>query len=76
MALNTGPTCCTIHAKAICATTFQPTPTTMYLGGVMHYIELDVNNLCRWFTGAIGASGANAMNTTGYVVYFSDRRTE
>jgi hypothetical protein len=49
--------------------------TTVYLGGVMHYIELDVANLARWFTGAIGSSGANAMNTTGYVVYFSDRRS-
>lgn len=49
--------------------------TDVYLGGVMHYIELDVNNLARWFTGAIGVSGRNALNTTGYVVYFSDRRT-
>jgi hypothetical protein len=49
--------------------------TTVYLGGVMHYVELDVANLARWFTGAIGVSGANAMNTTGYVVYFSDRRS-
>jgi hypothetical protein len=49
--------------------------TTVYLGGVMHYIELDVANLARWFTGSIGASGGNSMNTTGYVVYFSDRRT-
>ena len=49
--------------------------TTAYLGGVMHYIELDVNNLSRWFRGEIGASGSNAMNVTGYVVYFSDRRT-
>jgi hypothetical protein len=48
---------------------------TIYLGGVMHYVELDINNLCRWFTGAIGVSGTQAMNTTGYVVYFSDRRT-
>ena len=40
----------------------------------MHYIELDVNNLRRWFQGTIGASGSNAMNVTGYVVYFSDRR--
>jgi hypothetical protein len=47
----------------------------LYLGGVMHYIELDVNNLCRWFTGAIGTKGTEAMNETGYVVYFSDRRT-
>jgi hypothetical protein len=47
----------------------------LYLGGIMHYIELDVNNLSRWFRGAIGVSGSNAMNETGYVVYFSDRRT-
>jgi hypothetical protein len=51
------------------------TQTTVYLGGVMNYIELDVNNLARWFRGTIGTSGGNAMNTTGYVVYFSDRRT-
>jgi hypothetical protein len=49
--------------------------TTVYLGGVMHYVELDVANLARWFTGAIGTNGANAMKTTGYVVYFSDRRS-
>ena len=54
----------------ISTTLYEP-----YLGGVMHYIELDVNNLSRWFRGVIGASGSNAMNTTGYVVYFSDRRT-
>lgn len=47
---------------------------TIYLGGAMHYIELDMNNLNRWFTGAIGTSGTSALNTTGYVVYFSDRR--
>jgi hypothetical protein len=51
------------------------TQTTVYLNGVMHYVELDVANLNRWFTGIIGASGTNALNTTGYVVYFSDRRT-
>jgi hypothetical protein len=49
--------------------------TTPYLGGVIHYVELDVNNLTRWFMGAIGTSGTTAMNTTGYVVYFSDLRT-
>lgn len=43
-------------------------------GGVMHYVELDVRNLTRWFQGVLGTSGPNAMNTTGYVVYFSDRR--
>jgi hypothetical protein len=49
--------------------------TAVYLGGVIHYVELDIANLARWFTGAIGTSGINAMNTTGYVVYFSDRRS-
>jgi hypothetical protein len=42
--------------------------------GVMNYIELDINNLQRWFAGAIGASGGNASNVGGYEVYFSDRR--
>ena len=44
------------------------------LGGAMYYVELDANNLARWFTGAIGASGAAALNISGYTVYFSDRR--
>ncbi len=48
--------------------------TPVYLGGVMHYVELDVANLTRWFQGTIGASGTGALNTTGYTVYFSDRR--
>ncbi|HXA76596.1 MAG TPA: PilX N-terminal domain-containing pilus assembly protein [Candidatus Acidoferrales bacterium] len=42
--------------------------------GVMNYIELDVNNLQRWFAGTIGASGGNASHVGGYEVYFSDRR--
>ena len=44
------------------------------LAGTMHYVELDVANLDKWFTGLLGASGTNANNTTGYTVYFSDRR--
>jgi hypothetical protein len=40
----------------------------------MHYIELDVRNLGRWLTGAIGVSGTNAVNMNGWVIYFSDRR--
>jgi hypothetical protein len=44
-------------------------------GGVMNYVEVDARNLSRWFQGAIGANGVNAMNITGYVLYFSDRRT-
>ena len=48
--------------------------SNVYLGGVMHYVELDVYNLSRWFMGTIGASGTGALHTTGYTVYFSDRR--
>ena len=50
----------------------------LVLGGVMHYIELDVNNLRRWLANQIvGApSGANVatLNENGYAIYFSDRR--
>ena len=59
----------------------------LFWGGVMHYVELDVNNLRRWLEGTIGNSNAPAcanggslgtstcaMDTTGYVLYFSDRR--
>ena len=46
-----------------------------FLGGVMHYVELDVNNLRRWLEGTIGTTGDDdTMNETGFVVYFSDRR--
>lgn len=48
--------------------------TQMYLGGVMHYVEFDVNNFRRWIQGSIGSSGPGSMDITGYVVYFSDRR--
>jgi hypothetical protein len=49
------------------------------LGGVMHYVALDVDNLARWFAGSgvyAGGSGVNALNPdgNGYAVYFSDRR--
>lgn len=47
----------------------------VYLGGVMHYIELDVRNLSRWFQGLIGTTGSAVLADTGYTVYFSDRRT-
>jgi hypothetical protein len=50
------------------------TPGQLTAMGVMYYVELDVNNLARWFTGAIGANGANADAVGGYEVYFSDRR--
>jgi hypothetical protein len=45
------------------------------LGGLMHYVELDINNLGRWLRGEIGTNGTRAIvHDTGYVVYFSDRR--
>ncbi len=58
----------------------------LYWGGVMHYVELDVNNLRRWLRGDLGGSVTAAcingagpatcpMDVTGFVVYFSDRRT-
>ncbi len=57
----------------------------LYFGGVMHYVELDVNNLRRWLYGLIGNANTGCpsgnttvtcpMDVTGYVAYFSDRRT-
>jgi hypothetical protein len=46
------------------------------IGGVLNLAEIDVNNLRRWLSGAIGASGANTEFTSqnGYILYFSDRR--
>jgi hypothetical protein len=60
--------------------------TKMWWSGVMHYVEFDVNNFRRWLLSEIGTGGragcANGaggdncpMDVTGYVVYFSDRRT-
>lgn len=50
------------------------TDLMLQLGGVMHYVDLNVLNLSRWFQGAIGMSGAGARNVNGFTVYFSDRR--
>lgn len=49
--------------------------TNIYLSGVMHYVEFDVNNFRRWLGGEIGVSGPTVVNENGYTVYFSDRRT-
>jgi hypothetical protein len=49
----------------------------MHMSGIMHYVDLDVNNLRRWLLGQIpaaGSSGPQAANEDGYLVYFSDRR--
>ena len=54
--------------------------TDLTLSGVIHYVELDVNNLRRWLAGQLVAapfgapSGPLAKNDNGYIVYFSDRR--
>jgi hypothetical protein len=64
----------------------DPATTRAWWSGVMHYIELDVRNLGRWLRSEIGTpgragclNGAGAdtcpMDVTGFVVYFSDRRT-
>ena len=50
------------------------TNAQMTMGGVMNYVALDIANLKRWFTGAIGTTGTLALNNNGYIVYFSDRR--
>ena len=52
--------------------------TQVMLNGVMNYVELDINNLGRWLTGAIGTKGPQAKDpsnsTYNFLVYFSDRR--
>jgi len=42
----------------------------------MNAVEIDVGNLKRWLSGAIGTSGTNVNSVAqnGYVLYFSDRR--
>jgi len=52
---------------------------TVTLGGVMNYIELDVNNLAKWFSGTLGSSGPLTQDPNvapnNFVVYISDRRS-
>jgi hypothetical protein len=55
----------------------NPGTTNVILGGVMHYLTIDVANLSKWFKGTApynGGSGVNALSVNGYSVYFSDRR--
>ncbi len=42
--------------------------------GIIGLVELDVNNLKNWFAGTIGTTGNQALNNSGYILYFSDRR--
>jgi hypothetical protein len=50
------------------------TTAPMNMGGVMNFVTLDIGNLKRWLSGAIGTTGNQAWNNNGYIVYFSDRR--
>jgi len=56
----------------------SPGQANILLGGVMHYIALDVGNLKKWFArqAPYGASSGNVvlLDNNGYSVYFSDRR--
>jgi len=51
--------------------TTNPLPTA---SGVMNYIELDAGNLATWFKN--NQSSLSLLNSTGFAVYFSDRRGE
>jgi len=47
----------------------------MTLAGAMSYIELDIGNLAKWFTGVTPGNGPLVTrDTNGFTVYFSDRR--
>jgi hypothetical protein len=51
--------------------------TDLYLGGVIHYVTLDVTNLSKWFKNQApytAGSGNLVLTNNGYSVYFSDRR--
>jgi hypothetical protein len=60
------------------STPAAPYVTSVTLGGTMQYVELDINNLARWLTGAIGTSGPSTKDPVSapndFSVYFSDRR--
>jgi len=62
----------------------QPQPALnaqVTLGGIMNYVELDVRNLAKWFSGTLPAAGSTGPSTkdpvvapNNFVVYISDRR--
>jgi Tfp pilus assembly protein PilX len=62
-------------AGALGVIQYQSMPS---LAGLMGLIEIDVNNLSRWFSGAIGVAGPNTKDPTiapnDFAVYISDRR--
>ncbi|HWP85906.1 MAG TPA: PilX N-terminal domain-containing pilus assembly protein, partial [Terriglobia bacterium] len=46
------------------------------VAGIINVVELDIRNLTRWLSGAIGARGTfvDSAAQNGYILYFSDRR--
>lgn len=53
-----------------------PASPNCNVGGILNLLEIDVNNLRRWITGAIPGSGGLVEFTSqnGYILYVSDRR--
>jgi hypothetical protein len=54
-----------------------PGNTNLYLGGVMHYVAIDAQNLAEWFKGMgvyAAGTGTQSLSDNGFSVYFSDRR--
>ena len=54
-----------------------PADVDARLGGVIHYVNVDVANLNKWLRGSApygAGSGPQALTMNGYSVYFSDRR--
>jgi hypothetical protein len=58
------------------AATAAASPTACTVPGVINLVEIDVTNLRRWLTGAIGTKGTSVEYTSqnGYILYVSDRR--
>jgi hypothetical protein len=58
----------------------EPAPLNkdIILGGVMHYVAIDVGNLSKWFKKQppydAGSGSLALLDNNGYSVYFSDRR--
>lgn len=50
------------------------TNTGLSHGGLFGYVAVDMDNFRRWVAGTIGATGNQALNNNGYIIYFSDRR--
>ena len=49
-------------------------PASLFLGGTMYYVELDTNNLAKWFRAQnpynAGTGGNSKNDNGGYIVYF------